>query len=194
MYALSAAWEESAEILPTVTEYLSTNNVRLSSVTMSGNINLSGNNLLNASLIRGVSGSPPSFPDGLKAVGGSTCFLPPSGGNLLSESVPYNAGTFTSSNILLNRANGNMQKLTLSTSTTFTLSAPLNGSEGRTLTARISCGSGSDRSITFDTPILKPSDSGITFPKTLTSGKTYITKLYYNGAAWELITLIGGYD
>jgi len=40
--ALSATWEESAEILPTVTNYLSTNNVLLSSATITDNISARG--------------------------------------------------------------------------------------------------------------------------------------------------------
>jgi hypothetical protein len=39
--ANSASWEESAEILPTVTNYLSTNNVLLSSATISNNLSIS---------------------------------------------------------------------------------------------------------------------------------------------------------
>jgi hypothetical protein len=42
----SASWEESADILPTVTNYLSTNNVTLSTLTVNGTI--SGNNWLSA--------------------------------------------------------------------------------------------------------------------------------------------------
>ena len=37
----SASWEESADILPTVTNYLSTNNVRLSSVTITNTLSIS---------------------------------------------------------------------------------------------------------------------------------------------------------
>jgi hypothetical protein len=40
--ALSASWEESAEILPTVTNYLSTNNVLISSLFVSNELEISG--------------------------------------------------------------------------------------------------------------------------------------------------------
>jgi hypothetical protein len=53
--ALSASWEESADILPTVTNYLSTNNVQISALTITNTLssinsltisgNISGNNL-----------------------------------------------------------------------------------------------------------------------------------------------------
>lgn len=41
--ALSASWEESAEILPTVINYLSTNNVLISSLQVTRNLTMSGN-------------------------------------------------------------------------------------------------------------------------------------------------------
>lgn len=40
--ANSASWEESADILPTVTNYLSTSNVRLSALTVTDNISSTG--------------------------------------------------------------------------------------------------------------------------------------------------------
>lgn len=41
--ALSAAWEESADIVPTVTNYLANNTVQISSLLVTGNLTLSGN-------------------------------------------------------------------------------------------------------------------------------------------------------
>ena len=49
--ALSTSWEESADILPTVTNYLSTNNVLLSSVTVTDNISARGSVAASQSII-----------------------------------------------------------------------------------------------------------------------------------------------
>ena len=48
---LSSTWEESAEIIPTVTNYLSTNNVLLSSATVTGNISARGSVIASKSVI-----------------------------------------------------------------------------------------------------------------------------------------------
>lgn len=53
--SLSASWEESADILPTVTNYLSTSNVHLNSLTVTGNISATGTASVSALNI--VSGS-----------------------------------------------------------------------------------------------------------------------------------------
>jgi hypothetical protein len=52
---------------------------------------------------------------------------------------------------------------------------------------------GADDNLTLAAGIRTPSDSGITFPKVLTSGKTYVAQLEYLGSYWALVTLIGGY-
>jgi hypothetical protein len=52
--------------------------------------------------------------------------------------------------------------------------------------------SGADRDLTLATGIRVPSDSAITFPKTLTSGETYIVQLEYLGSFWMLTTIVGG--
>lgn len=50
-----------------------------------------------------------------------------------------------------------------------------------------------DKTLDFATEILKPTDSGLTLPKTMTSGKTYVVLMEYNGTAWMLVSLVGGY-
>jgi hypothetical protein len=50
-----------------------------------------------------------------------------------------------------------------------------------------------DKTLDFDTAILKPTDSGLTLPKTMTSGKTYVVLMEFNGTAWMLVSLVGGY-
>jgi hypothetical protein len=46
--------------------------------------------------------------------------------------------------------------------------------------------------LTINAAIAIPSDSGITFPKTLVDGETYIVALEWIGTKWMLTTLIGG--
>ena len=41
--------------------------------------------------------------------------------------------------------------------------------------------------------IVVPSDSAITFPKTLTGGKLYVVQITYSGSFWMLTSLVGGY-
>jgi hypothetical protein len=111
----------------------------------------------------------------------------------LEESAPYSAGNVTG-DITLNRDNGRYQKLTLTGATEARVfNPPTNGNEGETLTVRITDGGTDPRTLAFDAAILIPSDSGITFPKSLATSKTYKVKLEHNGTAWELQSLIGGY-
>jgi hypothetical protein len=108
------------------------------------------------------------------------------------RSVPYDIGDFSTSALTVNANNGLFQKVTLINSgvSTVSIEPPSNGTEGMWLTLRIKAAVA--KQITFST-ILIPSDSLLTTPKTLTVDLTYIVRLYYNGAAWELVTLIGGY-
>lgn len=46
--------------------------------------------------------------------------------------------------------------------------------------------------LTINASIAIPSDSGITFPKTLADGNTYIVALEWIGSKWMLTTVIGG--
>jgi hypothetical protein len=43
------------------------------------------------------------------------------------------------------------------------------------------------------TDIVVPSDSAITFPKTLNDGELYIVQITYSGSFWMLTSLVGGY-
>jgi hypothetical protein len=103
--------------------------------------------------------------------------------------APYNAGNITG-NTTFNFSNGSRQKSALTGNVT--LLAPTNGAEGNELRLRLTA-SGADRTLDFHAAILKPSDSAITLPKTLTSGKSYRVLLSHNGTAWELVSLVGGY-
>jgi hypothetical protein len=53
--------------------------------------------------------------------------------------------------------------------------------------------SGGNRSLDLDPEILRPSDSAVSFPKTLTSGKHYIVLFERGPSAWWLVSLVGGY-
>jgi hypothetical protein len=109
------------------------------------------------------------------------------------SAAPYNAGNVTG-DISLDVDNGIIQKLTLTGATVAReFNPPTHGAEGIFLTVRITSATGVSRTLTFDAAIVIPSDSGLTLPKALTAAKTYLAKLYYNGAAWELVTLVGGY-
>ena len=53
--------------------------------------------------------------------------------------------------------------------------------------------SGADRSLDLDSAIRLPSDSALSLPKNMTSGKTYVAQFEYFGSFWGLTTLVGGY-
>ena len=72
------------------------------------------------------------------------------------------------------------------------LDPPVNATEGMRWEGWF-LASGGDQALTFDTAIVVPTDSGFVSPKTLTSGKLYIVLLKYNGTAWMLVSLVGGY-
>jgi len=105
------------------------------------------------------------------------------------EGMPYNAGNFTGT-VTLDRGNGAFQKAALTGSVT--LAAPVHGSEGKALKLWLKA-SGADRSLDLSGAIVRPSDSGVSFPKVLSSGKMYVVLLQHNGTAWMLVSLVGGY-
>lgn len=73
-----------------------------------------------------------------------------------------------------------------------TLIAPGNGTEGM----RWECwftATGLDCNLTFDAAILIPSASTFISPQLIPSGKLYQVLLKYNGTAWMLTSLVGGY-
>lgn len=101
----------------------------------------------------------------------------------------YNAGNITGSKTF-NFNDGDLQKASLTGTTE--IEAPSNGEEGKELVLWLTP-TGANRDLTFDVLVLKPSDSGITFPKTLIQNKLYIIKLIHNGASWMLVSLVGGF-
>lgn len=111
------------------------------------------------------------------------------GGGGTVDPAPYNIGNVVG-NVTPNRNNGIFQKMALTS--TIELYPPSNGSEGKILKLWLTA-SGADRSFDLNAGIKIPSDSLITFPKTLTSGKLYIVLLQHNGTNWMLISCVGGY-
>ena len=142
------------------------------------NVDLSGSSqVINGTLISGSGGSINA--DTLNGLSASQFQL--------KVGAPYSAGVLGT----LDRANGELQAATVSTSGT--LSAPLNGSAGLQLTAWITVSGSTNRSLGFSSSIKIPSDSYLTLPKTLTAGKLYIVKLWHDGTNWMLISLEGGF-
>ena len=85
---------------------------------------------------------------------------------------------------------GLVRKVTLTGDIAF--DAPINAVEGINWECWVTC-DGTPRNLAFDGAILIPSDSAFTSPKTLTINKTYIILMKYNGTAWMLVSLVGGF-
>lgn len=103
-------------------------------------------------------------------------------------SAPYNAGN-VSGDVVFVVSDGEIQKASLTDSAV--VQVPSGGSEGSELELRLTA-SGANRNLSFNANIEIPSDSAVSFPKTLTSGKTYIVKLKRGATKWALVTLVGG--
>ncbi len=77
-------------------------------------------------------------------------------------------------------------------STSYTLPLPSNGTylgQKREYFIRPS----TSVNLNFNASIKIPSDSGLTLPKALTANELYIVVLRWNGTAWMLVSLVGGY-
>jgi hypothetical protein len=73
-----------------------------------------------------------------------------------------------------------------------TLFAPTNGQDGMKWKARFTA-DGSNRTLTINSAIIVPSLSQYTGSTVISANKMWIVQLEYNGTAWILETLIGGY-
>jgi hypothetical protein len=89
-----------------------------------------------------------------------------------------------------NMQDGDFRKVALTGN--IELDPPTNPTEGMRLELWITV-DGTNRTLTIDSAILIPTDSGFTSPKTLTASKTYIVMLRYLGSAWGLVSVVGGY-
>ena len=52
---------------------------------------------------------------------------------------------------------------------------------------------GTGLTVDFDAAISKPSDSSMTWPRTMTADKTYIIRLDYANGEWCLVSIVGGF-
>lgn len=107
----------------------------------------------------------------------------------LLDPIPYDAGDIEG-DFEFNRDNSLRQKANVVGDVN--LLPPTNGREGHILKLSLTA-IGADRALTLDSDILIPSDSGITFPKTLDENNLYILMFEYNGTKWMLQTFVGGY-
>lgn len=105
-----------------------------------------------------------------------------------SEGAPFNAGNISGSTTF-NYNSGGFQKATLTGNVT--LNPPSNGREGVRLRLWLTP-SGTNREL-YLSGIKTPSDSALTFPKTLIGGQLYVMLLQHNGTSWMLLSLVGGY-
>ena len=110
--------------------------------------------------------------------------------SLAAFSTPYNAGNLAGPTAALDYANGLFQKAALTGNVS--LNVPSSGVEGARLELWLTA-SGANRALDLNASIKTPTDSAISFPKTLTSGKSYDIVLRYNGSSWWLASLVGGF-
>jgi len=108
---------------------------------------------------------------------------------VLEEGAPYNVGSVSGTQTLA-YTNGKFQKMALTGTTT--LAVPTGGAEGYVMRIFITA-SGAARDLSMNASIKIPDESLLVWPKTLTSGKTYIVQLQHNGTDWMLISIVGGY-
>jgi len=105
--------------------------------------------------------------------------------------APYDAGALTG-NITLNFANGSSQFGYMSGNTVFQVptGTPVECQSEITFVIQWNTG----QTLDFASGIKRASESSATFPKTLTTNKSYVFKLKYMGWFWCLTTLVGGFD
>ena len=115
--------------------------------------------------------------------------------NLTSSIViaytPVNTGNISGSTVI-DYSIGNFQQVVLTDSSS--LMPPINGTIGSRLELWLKA-TGSNQELSLDAAIVIPSDSAVSFPKTLTMDKTYIMLLRQatDGSTWWLSSLVGGF-
>jgi len=105
-----------------------------------------------------------------------------------SLTVPVPLGNITGA-VTLNRASGARQNATLTGNVTLNVS---NGSDFDGLDVWL-VASGVDRTVSFHANIKLPSDSGITTPLTIESGKGCRLRFEKHGTVWCLTTVLKSY-
>jgi hypothetical protein len=115
--------------------------------------------------------------------------------NLTSSIViaytPVNTGNISGSTVI-DYSIGNFQQVVLTDSSS--LMPPINGTNGARLELWLKA-TGSNQELSLDAAIVIPSDSSVSFPKTLTMDKTYIMLLRQatDGSTCWLSSLVGGF-
>ena len=110
----------------------------------------------------------------------------------LGIGIIYNLGTVSASTLTPVLSNGSFQYGLITNNVEIQVPTDSTHIENNSITLSL-LASGADRTIAFAAGILTPSESFITWPKTLTSGKSYVAKLIYTHGSWVLISLVGGY-
>ena len=104
------------------------------------------------------------------------------------ETPPFVYGN-ASGTITPSYVDGGIQKMTVTAN--LTVNPPSSPVESGKIEFWLTASS----TYTIDLPatIKRPSDSAITFPKSLSAAKMYIMGMKYDGSSWLLTTFIGGY-
>lgn len=137
-------------------------------------------------LIGSVTGPGVSVTNGVASISTNGWALGGGGG---SETTAPVSLTYAST-VSPNSADGLFRKMALTGNVV--INAPSNPSEGMKWECWVSC-DGTARTLNFGAGVLLPSDSALSLPKTLTINKLYIVLLKYNGTAWMLASIVGGY-
>ena len=104
------------------------------------------------------------------------------------EPSPVTLGSISGA-VTLNRTSGQQQNATATGNVTVNVS---NGSDWNALDFWL-IASGADRTLDMHAAIQKPSDSAISFPVTITSGKGCRVKFEKHGSTWMLVSLVKSY-
>lgn len=100
----------------------------------------------------------------------------------------YNLGNITGA-VTLDRASGEKQNATAIGNLTLNLS---NGSDWDSLELFVTA-TGAARTLALNATVKVPSDSAISFPVTIDSGKGCRVKFEKHGATWMLVSLVKSY-
>jgi hypothetical protein len=110
-------------------------------------------------------------------------------GGFIRKNSPVAVGASLSGAVTLNRTSGQTQNGTATGNVTINVS---NGVDWDALDFWL-IASGADRTLDLNAAIQKPSDSAISFPVTITSGRGCRVKFEKHGATWMLVSLVKSY-
>lgn len=136
----------------------------------------------------------PALLTGLDSTGAIVALKVDASGNLLTsgggatEAIPVALGSISGA-VTLNRTSGQQQNGTATGNVTINVS---NGVDWDALDFWV-IASGANRTLDLNAAIQKPSDSAISFPVTITSGKGCRVKFEKHGSTWMLVSLVKSY-